>query len=331
MTAPGSMSFTPNNLPPRQTGHLGQSAEHPSPIQAGDVSRLFNGPFREAEKFISVLNDTFNINRLELDDDVIQEALQRARQDISDWRILFEISADNPSVDCLEGVLRTLYLLFNEGCRSSSGESLTRETIRLARLLTEHPVGNQSKTHALLALMLLNSASAPIRLAGRNNLLHLKDCDRSQWDQQMLEQGRFHFVKSCAGDEITWYHLQARIAACHCKAKDYESTDWKQVLSLYDRLMGFDESPVVALNRAIVFANIHGPDAGFAAVTAIKNQDALNSHYLYYAVLGEFEAQLNDPLAAAGYFRKSLQFAESEFEQQFLSQRFKTCEALIPL
>ena len=80
----------------------------------------------------------------------------------------------------------------------------------------------------------------------------------------------------------------------HCAAKDYESTDWPQILSLYDRLIEFDDSPVVALNRAIVVANIHGPQAGLDAVAAIQRRDKLKSYYLLYAVLGEFEARLNN-------------------------------------
>jgi RNA polymerase sigma-70 factor (ECF subfamily) len=90
----------------------------------------------------------------------------------------------------------------------------------------------------------------------------------------MIARGMFHFAQSAAGEEITEYHLQAGIAACHCAAKDYESTDWRQILSLYDRLVEFDNSPVVALNRAIVVANIHGPGAGLDAVAAIQRLES---------------------------------------------------------
>lgn len=88
------------------------------------------------------------------------------------------------------------------------------------------------------------------------------------------------------------------LPVCHCAAKDYESTDWRQILSLYDRLVEFDDSPVVDLNRAIVVANIHGPGAGLDAIAAIQDLEKLDSYYLLYAMLGELETQLNDPLAA---------------------------------
>jgi RNA polymerase sigma-70 factor (ECF subfamily) len=267
-------------------------------------------------------------------DAAIAKRLTRAKQKIREARIPFEIPAGEELAPRLDGVLQSLYLLFNEGYKASSGEKLVREeicheAIRLTCLLAEHPAGNQPRTHALLALMLLNAARIPTRVDGEGNLLRLKEQDRTRWDQPMIARGMFHFAQSAAGDELTEYHLQAGVTACHCAAKDYESTDWQQILSLYDRLVEFDDSPVIALNRAIVVANIHGPKAGLDAVAAIQNRDKLDSYYLLYAVLGEFEAQLNDPAAAAGYFRKSMQLAETKSEQQFLSKRFRACEEQI--
>src|SRR5206468_11051679 len=124
------------------------------------------------------------------------------------------------------------YLLFNEGYKASSGEKLVREeicheAIRLTALLAEHPAGDQPRTHALLALMLLNAARIPTRVDAEGNLLRLREQDRTRWDRPMIARGMFHFARSAAGGEITAYHLQAGIAACHCAAKDYESTDWR--------------------------------------------------------------------------------------------------------
>jgi RNA polymerase sigma-70 factor (ECF subfamily) len=165
---------------------------------------------------------------------------------------------------------------------------------------------------------------------GEGNLLRLQEQDRTRWDQPMIARGMFHFARSAAGAEITEYHLQAGIAACHCAAKDYESTDWRQILTLYDRLVELDDSPIVGLNRAIVVANLHGPRAGLDAVAAIQGLEKLKSYYLLYAVLGDFEARLNQTQAAAGHFRKSLQLAEIKSERMFLSKRLLACEDQIP-
>jgi RNA polymerase sigma-70 factor (ECF subfamily) len=135
-----------------------------------------------------------------------------------------------------------------------------------------------------------------------------------------------HLSKSAVGEELTAYHLQAGIAACHCAASDYESTDWRQILSLYDRLMELDDSPVIALNRAVAVANVRGPKAGIEAVEAIQNGSQLNSYYLLYAVLGEFEKQLNNFQAAIDNFRKALQLTELSSEQSFLSKRLRDSE-----
>ncbi|MDD5260946.1 MAG: sigma factor [Methylacidiphilales bacterium] len=261
----------------------------------------------------------------------IAKRLTRAKQNIHEARIPFEIPAGAELAQRLDGVLQSLYLLFNEGYKASSGEKLVREeicheAIRLTGLLAEHPAGNQPRTHALLALMLFSAARIPTRVDGEGNLLRLQEQDRTQWDWPMIARGMVHFSQSAVGGEIAEYHLQAGIAACHCSAKDYESTDWPKILSLYDHLLEFDNSPVVALNRAIVVANIEGPEAGLAAIDAIQDRKKLNSYYLLHAVLGEFEARLNHSETAAGHFQKSLQLAGIKSERIFLYKKLQACE-----
>ena len=263
-------------------------------------------------------------------DAAIAKRLTRAKQKIREAQIPFEIPAGEELAQRLESVLQSLYLLFNEGYKASTGDNLVREelcdeAIRLAELLVQHRAGNQPKTHALLALMLLNAARFPTRLDSEGNLLRLKEQDRTRWDQTMIARGMSRFAQSAAGDELSEYHLQAGIAACHCAAKDYESTDWRQILSLYDRLIEFDQSPVVALNRAVAFAKIHGPEAGITAVVAIRSSQALKSYYLLYAVLGEFESQLDHKKAAAEHFRRSFELAETTSERAFLLKRLQSC------
>ena len=261
----------------------------------------------------------------------IAKRLTRAHQKIRDLHIPFEIPAGDELSIRLGNVLQTLYLLFNEGYKASSGdrlikEDLCREAIRLTCLLAEHPVGNEPRTHALMALMLLNAARLPARTDSEGNILRLQDQDRSTWNQAMIARGMQHLSMSAAGNALTSYHLQAGIAACHCAANAYESTDWRKILSLYDRLLELDESPVIALNRAVAVANLHGPQAGLEAVAAIHNANQLNSYYLLYAVLGEFEKQLNHFQAAIDNFRKALELTELTSEQLFLSKRLQDSE-----
>jgi RNA polymerase sigma-70 factor (ECF subfamily) len=258
----------------------------------------------------------------------IAKRLTRAKQKIREARVPFEIPAGEELTQRLDGVLQTLYLLFNEGYKASGGEQLIREelcreAIRLGALLAEHPAGNQPRAHALLALMLLNGARLPTRVDADGNILRLEEQNRSQWDQSMIARGLYHLMQSAAGDEASEYHFQAVISACHCAAQDYESTDWPRILSLYDRLIEIDDSPVVALNRAVAVANVHGPRAGIEAVEAIRDRQQLNCYYLLYAVLGEFEADLDHRQAALNYFRKALELTTIQSEQMFLSKKLQ--------
>jgi RNA polymerase sigma-70 factor (ECF subfamily) len=264
-------------------------------------------------------------------DAAIAKRLTRAKQKIREASIPFEIPAGEELAQRLDGVLCSLYLLFNEGYKASSGERLIREeiceeAIRLGSLLVQHPAGNQPRAHALLALMLLNAARSPSRVDAEGNLLRLQDQDRARWDRQKIARGMFHFAQSGAGEAVSEYHLQAGIAACHCAAPHYDATDWPQILALYDRLLQFDGSPVVALNRAVVVANIQGPDAGIEAVAAIRGRSQLNSYYLLYAVLGDFEFRRANYAAAATHFRQALSLTELQSERTFLQARIKNCE-----
>ncbi len=134
-----------------------------------------------------------------------------------------------------------------------------------------------------------------------------------------------HLRESAAGAEISEYHLQAGIAACHATAINYESTDWARILSLYDRLIEFDDSPVVALNRAVAVANVHGPEMGLQTLRAIHDREKLDSYYLFYAVMGELEVRLDNREGASKQFRKAFELAETKSERAFLLKRLQLC------
>jgi RNA polymerase sigma factor (sigma-70 family) len=261
----------------------------------------------------------------------IAKRLTRAREKIREVQIPFEIPSGEELSVRLDSVLQTLYLLFNEGYKASSGERLIKkdlcdEAIRLAKLVAEHPMGDRPRTHALAALMLFNAARLSTRLDSAGNVLRLREQDRSRWNKLMIGEGMLQLQRSAAGNDLTEYHLQAAIAACHCTARDHESTDWAQILKLYNRLIQINPSPVVALNRAVAVAQVHGPGAGIAAVEAIQARDTLNAYYLLYAVLAEFETQLDHFQPAADHLRTAIQLTEIKSEKALLSKRLIECE-----
>jgi RNA polymerase sigma-70 factor (ECF subfamily) len=261
----------------------------------------------------------------------IQKRLTRARLRIRETKTPFEIPEGEELTSRLEGVLQSLYLLFNEGYKASSGERLVREeisheAIRLAALLAEHPAGNEPKTHALLAMMLLNAARFPARVDSHGHLLLLQEQDRTRWDQALIARGLFHLTQSAAGNQVSLYHVQAGISALHCAAPDYRSTNWPEILSLYDGWLALDDSPIIALNRAVAVANVDGAAAGLEALDAIPNVRKLDSYYLLYAVRGEFEFELGHFQEAGTHFRKALALALLDSEHQFLANKLHACE-----
>jgi RNA polymerase sigma-70 factor (ECF subfamily) len=261
----------------------------------------------------------------------VAKRLTRAKQRIREARIPFEIPAGGELSARLDAVLQTIYLLFNEGYKASSGERLVRdelchEAIRLAALVAGHPACNRPEVHALLALMLLNAARLPARTDAEGNLLLLEEQDRARWDGESIARGMRHLAASARGGEAGAYHLQAGIAACHCFAHDYASTDWPRILALYDRLLEIDASPVVALNRAVALANVHGAEAGLEAALALRAEGALDSYYLLHVVLGELESRLGRVEAAATHFQQALERTEAATERAFLAKKLRGCD-----
>lgn len=255
----------------------------------------------------------------------IEKQLTRTKQRIADAGIPFELPEGADLTSRLDGVLGALYLLFNEGYKASSGdrllrEELCREAIRLAQALVQHPAGRSPRSHALLALMLLTAARFPARLDDQGVMLRLDDQDRSKWDQTLIERGLMHLAEAAQGQEASDYHLQAGIAAIHCLAPDYASTDWQRILQHYDELHRLRPSPIVALNRAVAVAQVHGPQAGLDAVAALPQRDRLASHYLLHAVTGELHWRLGQHDSAAASFRRALSLAEVGPEQNYLTR-----------
>jgi len=265
----------------------------------------------------------------------IEKQLTRTKQRIAAANIPFELPEGEDLGPRLDGVLAALYLLFNEGYKASAGERLLREDLcqeamRLTSLLVAHPAGRTPRSHALLALMLLSAARFPSRVDEHGDLLRLDDQDRSKWDQSLIARGLMQLVEAAQGNSPSEYHLQAGIAAIHCTAADYASTDWVRILRHYDELNRIKPSPIVALNRAVAVAHVHGPQAGLDAIAEIPQRDRLESHYLLHAVVGELNWRLNDHRAAAESFRHALRLAQVGPEQLYLTRMLERSSEILP-
>ena len=261
----------------------------------------------------------------------VSKRLTRARQRIRELALPFVVPTVNELPTRLDAVLRTLYLLFNEGYKASAGDRLVREdlcleAIRLAELLAAHPATRTPRTHALLALMLLGAARLPARTDDAGNLLRLHEQDRSAWDSGMILRGIRHLSLSGSGDAISEYHLEAGIAACHSTAADEASTDWPRILALYDQLVLLTDSPVAALNRAVAIARVHGAQAGMDAVNTIAKRSTLETYHLFHAIRGTLAAELGRMPEALTEFRTAEGLTEVAAEREFIAQRIREVE-----
>ncbi len=230
--------------------------------------------------------------------DTISKRLVRARSDIRKAKISFEVPSGKELDERLGNVLETIYLLFNEGYNSSTGDELIRfelckEAIRLAEIVASNTsILKKSKVYGLLALMLLNASRFNSRVDENNNSLDLTEQDRSKWDAEMIEQGLKYLGLATLDGEASSYLMLGTISAHHCTAGTVENTNWQAILDLYDNLMILDFSPVVLLNRAVVIYKISGAQKGLEAVNEIGGD--LESYLPYYTVKAELQFQASD-------------------------------------
>ena len=257
----------------------------------------------------------------------IAQRLVRAKRKLKEHAVELEMPQPEELAKRLDPVLEVLYLMFNEGYSALEGEELVRtdlchEAIRLVELLAVHPATASPRVHALAALFFFQAARLPTRADAAGDLLLLAEQDRSLWDGKMLRHGLHHLERSASGSQLSSYHLQAEIAACHALATSLESTDWSRILSCYDDLLVLDSSPVVALNRTVALARVEGPEVGLRALDELAEHRSLRHYYPLYATRGELLGQLGRIQESVACYRKALALTSSEPVRRFLEKRF---------
>lgn len=261
----------------------------------------------------------------------VEKRLTRSKKVLAGSRELFDLTREDEFAARLPAVHRALYLLFNEGYHGASPEvavraELCREAMRLAEVLREHSLATP-ETFALSALMCLHAARLPARLDAEGSLHNLFEQDRSRWDQGLIAEGQQLLEQSAAGPALTEYHVEAGIAWLHAIAPSADATDWARIVALYDQLLILRPSPVIALNRAIAFAQKEGPERGLEAIRAIADQDRLAGYPFYPAALGELELRCGRAEAAREHFQAALTLARNPMERRFFEQRINACGA----
>ncbi|WNV88126.1 DUF6596 domain-containing protein [Umezawaea sp. Da 62-37] len=250
------------------------------------------------------------------------QRISRAKSRLRDAGARFELPRDlGPR---LEVVLHVLYLVFNEGYSASAGSALHRvdltgQALRLTRDLHRR-LPDSGETTGLLALMLLTEARGPARTGPDGVLVPLAEQDRSRWDSAAIAEATGLLTHSLATLPIGPYQVQAAIAALHDEAASVDTTDWPQILALYDLLDRLAPNPVAALNRAVAVGVVHGPRAGLAAVDDLRSGVLADNHRLL-AVQAHLLEQAGDHASAAARFQEAARLAGSLPEQRFLLSR----------
>ena len=258
----------------------------------------------------------------------VEKRISRGKQVLAGSQRLFDLT-DREFETRLSTVGRALYLLFSEGYHGASESAvrveLCHEALRLALLLLEHPAAAKPTLHALSALFCLHAARLPARVDEAGDLSALVDQDRSRWDARLIDEGLKQLELSAAGTELSAYHVEAALAAAHVSAGSLATTDWSNIVSLYDRLFDLSPSPVVALNRAIAIGQRDGAATGLEALRAIEGAARLEQYPFYAAAFGELELRRGEFASAVAHFQRALTLARNDAERRFLAKRVASC------
>jgi predicted RNA polymerase sigma factor len=304
-------------------GHEGGVVPPPTPEVDDELRLIFlscHPSLQRAAQIALTLRIAFGFSTAQIaraflsDERTIAQRIVRAKQRLRDEGTRFELPEPDEVPLRLPPILDVVYQLFTEGYSTTESEAgideaLCRESLRLARLLTDDERWTSPAAEALRALFCFHVARAPGRSADDGSLLLLHEQDRTLWDPALLAEGFAFLGRSARGKELSRFHVEAGIAACHAKAANFSSTDWAEIVSLYDVLREMSPSPVVDVNRALAVAMCRGAVAGLDELDAIPERELLSRYPYALATYAELHASL-------GHLDQARMFLDSALEQQ---------------
>ena len=261
----------------------------------------------------------------------LAQRLVRAKRKIRQAAIPYRVPLGDQLPERLDGVLATLYLVFNEGYLASAGEAAVRhdlctEAIRLAAIVADL-MPDRPETHGLLALLLLQDSRRDARLGADGSIALLEEQDRARWDRAEIERGfgaldrGFAAAAKLSHASVGRYLLQASIAAEHARTIDGRATDWRAIATLYEALARIDPSPIVELNRAVAIAQADGPAAGLSLLDELAAGGELVGYRLLPAARADLLRRLDRLPEASAEYEHALALSDNDAERRFLRRR----------
>ena len=252
--------------------------------------------------------------------DTIDRRIHRGRRELQSLGHLYDVQAPSEVRARLPSVLEALYLLFNEGYQGSDADNpfsttMCSEALRLTDLLLGSAVTSSPEVHALAALFCFHAARLATRTDASGVFVPLAMQDRTLWDGTLIARGIVHLGESASGAELTRWHLEAGIACEHAIAPSLAETSWPRILKLYDELLALGPGPVVALNRALAVAEVHGPAAGRDALLALDGDRRMTSYPFYWGALAEIARREGDLREAARFYAQAISVSRSRAER----------------
>ncbi|MCF2490844.1 RNA polymerase sigma factor [Dyadobacter sp. CY347] len=255
--------------------------------------------------------------------DVINKRLFRAKEKLREAKVAIEMPPASAIEARLEPVLKTIYLLFNEGYYSASQNNTLRkdlclEAIRLCTMLIEHSETNKPKVNALLALMCFHASRFDARINDNGSAVLYDEQDSSLWNRDLISKGGYFLRMAGQGNELSKYHLEAGIAAWHTQQSD-TAEKWEGILHLYNQLLQREYSPVAALNRTYAVAKVRGKEAAIAEAEKLQ----IPENHFYFALLGTLYTDIDDQKAML-HWQTSLSLAKTDSDKEAIRKKLRS-------